>query len=574
MSFFARRHRIHEIAPDEIFLDATNLPEHEVGQFEGRVAKPVSRRSVYTVGIVFTLIICTFGYRAFTLQIAHGATYADISRNNTLQKSLIFSARGLIYDRTGRELAWNVPQMAASLEGSTTPSVASTTPFALRKYADMPGLSHLLGFVRYPKADQNGTWWRDGYSGMSGVELSLESELEGQNGSTMTERDARGKIQRQDIVSPPQDGKNVTLSIDADMQSKLYQILSQHASDQGFQGGAAVIMDVETGEILAMTSFPEYDHQAFTDGNTSVITAASKNAAKPLLNRAISGLYAPGSIVKPIFAAGALNEGIISPDKQIQSTGAITIPNPYDPTSPSVFHDWRVHGWIDMRTAIAVSSDEYFYTIGGGYGGQKGLGIDGIDKYAALFGLGSTTGIALLGEQDGVIPSIAWKKSVFPDDPWRIGDTYHTAIGQYGFQITALQAVRFISAIANGGKLLTPQLLASSTPQFRAIGIADSNLQIVREGMRLAVTSDRSDATVKALNISGIEIAAKTGTAQIGTHNQWMNSWSVGFWPASHPRYAYAVVLEQAPAGTLSGAAPGLQPFFYWLIANHPEYVN
>ena len=571
------RRVIQEIAPDEIFLDSSNLPEHEVGQFEGRVTKPVSRRSVFSVGVVFILIVCTFSFRTFNLQIANGAEYGDISRNNTLKKSLIFATRGLMYDRMGRELAWNVPQVIPAPLGdlnATSTMVATSTSYALRKYIDMPGLAHILGFVRYPKADASGVWWRENYMGMSGSEITFESRLEGKNGSTMTERDAHGKIQRQDIIIPAVDGNNLVLTIDADVQSKLYQILSTHAKKHGFVGGAAIIMDIETGEILAMTSFPEYGNQAFTDGDSAAIAAASKNAATPLLNRAIAGLYAPGSIVKPIFAAAALNEGIISPDKQINSIGAITLPNPYDPSKPSIFRDWRVHGWVDMRTALAVSSDEYFYTIGGGHGGQKGLGIDALDKYSRLFGLGSTTGFALLGEQDGVIPTIAWKERIFPGDPWRIGNTYHTAIGQYGFQITPLQAVRFTAAIGNGGKLLTPQIIASSTPQYHTIDIPDSYLQIVREGMRLAVTSDRSDATVKALNIAGINIAAKTGTAEIGTNNQWMNSWSVGFWPESNPRFAYAVVLERAPAGTLSGAAPAMQPFFYWLIANHPEYIN
>lgn len=342
----------------------------------------------------------------------------------------------------------------------------------------------------------------------------------------------------------------------------------------GFVGGAATIMDVTTGEILALTSFPEYDNQAFTDGNSKSVGAASNDPSKPLLDRAISGLYAPGSIVKPIFAAAALNEKIIDPAKTIISTGAISIPNPYDPSNPSLFRDWTVHGEIDMRTALAVSSDEYFYTIGGGYHGQKGLGIDKIDTYARIFGLAAPTGIALVGEETGNIPTPAWKAKVFGNDPWRIGDTYHTAIGQYGFQVTPIQAVRYISAIANGGKLLTPQLLASSTPEFTMINIPDTYLQVVREGMRMAVTSERSDATVKFFNMYGIKLAAKTGTAQIGTHNQYMNSWSVGFWPADHPHYAYAVVLERAPAGTNSGAAPGLVPFFQWLITNHPEYLD
>ena len=174
-----------------------------------------------------------------------------------------------------------------------------------------------------------------------------------------------------------------------------------------------------------------------------------------------------------------------------------------------------------------------------------------------------------------MIPSPSWKAEVFgPDDPWRIGNTYHTAIGQYGFQITPIQAVAFIAAVANGGNLLVPQLVASSTPEYTNVGIPDAYLEVVREGMRLAVTSNRTDATVKFLNIPGIKIAAKTGTAQIGTHNQWINSWSVGFWPSDDPRYAYATVLEKAPAGTLSGAAPGMLPFFEWLILNKPEYVE
>ena len=561
---FKKNHAYRDIAPDEIFLDSSNLPGHDALQFEGRVERPVSPQAVSFVGVFFMLVACLFLIRSFNLQIAHGDTYSEISRDNVLESSIIFATRGSIFDRRGKELAWN------DLGDATT-----TKEFSLRKYTLLPGLAHVLGWVRYPKQDKGGAWWRSEYSGMSGAELVFDSDLVGTNGKTMIESDARGEVQRSNIVSPPKNGIDLHLSIDADMQSKLFSILSEHAHASRFVGGAAAIMDVETGELLALTSFPEYNHQAFTDGNSSSVAKASNDSNTPLLNRAVSGLYAPGSIVKPIFAAAALNEHLISPEKQIISTGAISVPNPYDPEHPSLFRDWAVHGAIDMRTALAVSSDEYFYTIGGGYGGQAGLGIERIDKYARMFGLGSVTGIALRGEEDGNIPTPAWKEKVFgADDPWRIGDTYHTAIGQYGFQMTPLQAVRFIAAIANGGKLLTPQLTASSSPQGIDLKISDTDLQIVREGMRLAVTSPRSDATVKSLFLAGIKIAAKTGTAQIGAHNEWMNSWSIGFWPAEHPRYAYAVVLERAPAGTASGAAPGLLPFFQWLIENRPEYVN
>lgn len=577
MSFRKRkRWGVHEIAPDEIFLDSSNLPSRNEGQFEGRVVRPVASRALLGIGILCALVLIAFAGRIFQLEIIQGTVYADISKNNRLDRSVMFASRGLILDRTGREIAWN-----ELLTGTTTPT--SSPSFALRRYTDLPGLAHLVGFVRYPKADARGTWWREEYTGVSGVELAYDEVLAGANGSRMVETDARGAIQQQDIVITPKNGRDMTLSIDAEVQSKLYTVLSEHAERQGFEGGAAVIMDIETGELLALTSFPEYDNRAFVEGNGEVIRVTSESAQSPLLNRAIAGLYAPGSIVKPIFAAAALAEKIISPEKEIISIGAITIPNPYNPDLPSVFRDWAVHGPVDMRTAIAVSSDEYFYTIGGGLSGgmpqtgenaQEGLGIARLDEYAKLFGLGTPTGIALMGEEAGLVPTPEWKEKVFgPDDPWRIGNTYHTVIGQFGFQVTPIQAVRFIAAVANG-RLTKPQLIKDVRPEYTTLPISEADLQVVRDGMQLAVTSARSDATVKALNIPGIKISAKTGTAEIGSRNQWMNSWSVGYWPGDNPRYAYAVVLEKAPAGTLSGAAPGLRPFFGWLIVNKPEYVE
>ncbi len=573
----------HEIEPDEIFLDSTNLPARDSSQFEGRIGKPVSARAIIAVGVVFLAVVIGFGARAYTLEIARGASYADISRNNTLTSTLIFATRGIIYDRNGKELAWNVPQTTAStsdaaISGSTVATSSSpTTPslFALRRYIAEPGFADLLGFVRYPKADASGAWWQSTYMGVDGIELEDDATLSGQNGATLAETNAHGVVEETNIITPPVDGTDVTLSIDADLQNALYKALVAHAQLQGFRAGAGVIMDVRTGAVLALTTFPEYDDQAFTDGDTAAINAANNDPLTPMLDRAISGLYAPGSIMKTIFAAAALNEHIISPEKEIDSVGEITVPNPYDPSNPTLFHDWTVHGWIDMRTAIAVSSDEYFYTIGGGYGGQAGLGIAKIDEYSQRFGLGTTTGIDLQGEKAGVIPSPAWKAIAFPNDPeWQLGDTYHSAIGQYGFLITPIQAVRYAAAIANGGKLFVPHLIASTTPSFTTVGIPDADLEVVREGMRLAVTSTRSDATVPQLNIPGIDIAAKTGTAQIGTHNQYVNSWSIGFWPATDPKYAYAVVLEQGPSTETAGVAVGMAPFFQWLIANHPEYVN
>ncbi|HEV3245531.1 MAG TPA: penicillin-binding transpeptidase domain-containing protein [Candidatus Paceibacterota bacterium] len=565
--FRRKRAKIHEIAPDEIFLDSSNLPAHNRTQFEGRVERPMSRRAIFGVGVTFIAIAIVFCARAFSLQIVQGATFAEISLQNTLSSNVIFAQRGIIYDRTGTELAWNV---AASEQNGT-----STKPYALRQYIAQPGFSLLLGFLTYPQEDKQGNWWRTDYAGVSGLELEYNSVLEGQNGASMVETNAHGKSIRSDIVAPPVDGQNLYLSIDANIQTELYKAIVQGAAVDGFVGGAGVVMDVNTGQVLSITSFPQYDDNAFAQGDNAEIAAANQDPSSPLLDRAVGGLYAPGSIVKAIFAAGALDAGIISPDKIIVSTGALTIPNPYNPSQPSVFHDWTVHGPIDMETAIAVSSDEYFYTIAGGFGGQIGLGISGLDKYAKEFGLGTTTGIALPGEQAGLVPSPAWKATAFPEDPtWLLGDTYHTGIGQFGFQITPVQAVRYIAAIANGGKLLTPQLLASSTPEYTQVPVPDADLAVVRAGMRLAITSTRRDAIDNVLNIPGIELAVKTGTAQIGSHNQWVNSWIVGYWPADDPKYAFAVVLEKGPSTETYNAEASMIPFFQWLVANQQQYVN
>ena len=168
-----------------------------------------------------------------------------------------------------------------------------------------------------------------------------------------------------------------------------------------------------------------------------------------------------------------------------------------------------------------------------------------------------------------MIPTPEWKKEMFEGDEWRLGDTFITAIGQFGFQITPLQAVRFTAALA-GGELLTPRI-APGPVTAAPVGITEEHLQVAREGMRDAVVDG---GTAAALNIAGIEIAGKTGTAEVGERKQFMNSWVVGFWPASEPKYAFAVVLERAPAGTLSGASPGMRAFFEWLIAEKPEYVD
>jgi penicillin-binding protein 2 len=546
-----------EILPDEIFLDSSNLPEFDAGQFEGRVERPVSNVSIFAVAVIFLLFGGTFAFRSFDLQVVQGASFNEISKENRLEHTVVFSERGVLYDRNGKELAWNE---------------AGEKEYSDRKYINLNGLSHFLGFVRYPKTDKSGEWWRTEVVGAAGVEQAFNETLSSQNGQQIIEINALGEISREQLIYPSEDGRNIVLSIDSEVQSELHSLLVNHASIYGFKGGASVIMDVETGEIIAMVSFPEYDSQVLTDGDDSAISGYANDKRNPFLNRAVQGAYTPGSIVKPFFAAAALAENIIKPEEQILSTGSISLPNPFVPGSFSVFPDWKAHGLVNMKRAIAVSSNVYFFIVGGGFEGRAGLGIERIEKWARAFGFGKETGASLVGEVIGTIPSPGWKAENFEGDQWRIGDTYNTSIGQYGFQLTPIQAVRATAAIANGGTLLLPRLVEGANPNPTLIGVSPDDLKVVKEGMRLAVTSP--DGTARALNVVGISIAGKTGTAQVGNKNQWMHSWTIGFWPAENPRYAFATVLEQAPAGTLAGSAPAMRPFFEWLTWNKTQYVK
>ncbi|MBI4087974.1 hypothetical protein HY418_01155, partial [Candidatus Kaiserbacteria bacterium] len=226
MQFWKRSLGVHEIAPEDIFIDSSNLPRRDEPQFEGRVVRPLGNHAIAGVGLALGLVLLIFAARLFDLSILNGTVYAEISRENHLTRSLVFAPRGEVYDRTGRKLAWNIAQ------------ASSSESFALREYVPLPGLSHVLGYVSYPKADTSGVWWRTDISGVAGIERAFDTELAGQNGSTMIETDAQGGEQQQVLVEKPQNGKDVILSIDADVQSELYSYLSTQASAQRFVGGA------------------------------------------------------------------------------------------------------------------------------------------------------------------------------------------------------------------------------------------------------------------------------------------------------------------------------------------------
>lgn len=548
----------HEIAPDEIFLDSRNSPEFNIQQFEGRLERPISKSTVFILGGFFFLTLLVFLGKIFFLQVVEGENFRQKSENNRLFEIPIFGDRGVIYDRNQVELAWN----KGDKEQNT---------FYYRAYKNTAGLANLLGYVSHPRADESGNYWQKEIFGRDGIESFYNEFLKGENGSRLIETDAKGETVSEGLIKPPKNGQNLTLSIDSRVQEKFYKLISDLAYSVRFKSGAGIIMDVKNGEILAIVSYPEYDSNLLSDGrNIKAINAFISDKRKPFLNRAVSGLYTPGSIVKPYLAIGALTEGIITPFKEILSTGSISIPNPYFPEKYSVFKDWKAHGLVDMRHAIAVSSDVYFYAIGGGYQDQPGLGIEKIEKYARLFGLGTETGIDLPGEMEGIIPNPAWKAENFNGEKWFLGNTYHTAIGQYGFQVTPIQMTRSIAAIANGGELLVPHVDKKVPVEAEKIDINKNFFNIVREGMRLGVT----EGTAKGLDMWEVSIAAKTGTAELGVSKELVNSWITGFFPYENPRYAFTVVMERGPRGNTLGGVYVMRGLLDWMVANTPEYLG
>jgi penicillin-binding protein 2 len=554
--------REKDIDPDEIFIDSSNLPNFDTYQFEGRIEKSISQRTLFFLGGVFLIIFLIFIGKVWSLQVTQGNFYFTKSENNRLRNSLIFAKRGIIYDRNNIELAWNVEN-------------TDEKAFGLRKYIPLDGFAHLLGYVKYPSKDKYGFYYSDVFDGKDGVEKHYNVELSGKNGKRIVEVDALGEVQSENIIQSPKDGENLKLSIDSGLQAELYSEIKELAGRVGFTGGAAVFMNVETGEILAMTSYPEYNSQVLTDGQDKTkISKYFTDKSTPSLNRVVDGLYTPGSTVKPYIAYAALREKVIDPLQNILSTGSISLPNPYDPDHPTVFKDWKAHGYVDMRRALAVSSDVYFYEVGGGFQDQKGLGILTIDKYMSMFGFSSQVPFssALFSGPAGIIPTPEWKAENFDGEEWRVGNTYHTSIGQYGFQISPLHLVRAVSALANGGKLVTPQIISGAQGEKVDLKLDPADLKVVREGMRDGVTKDYGVA--KTLNGASYTIAAKTGTAELGQYKQFVNSWISGFFPYENPKYAFVVIMEKGPAANTTGGVYIMRQTLDWLLANRPEYLR
>lgn len=551
-------------------MDSSNLPAFNRGRLEGRLELPLSKRAVLAVGGLFVLIMLVFAGKLFELQVVSGSDYRQRSDNNNIDQGIIIAERGVIYDRSGEMLAWN----AADRE--------EERGFPLRSYTDRSGLGQLLGYVSYPQKDKNGFYYRTDYIGRTGLESVYEDILHGQNGQQLIEVDVSGQVISALTVKRGRIGDSIVSSVDAGLSEAMYNIIDSAVNKAGFRSGAGAIMDIETGEIIALTSFPSYDPEVMANGSDiELIESYNSDQRFPFLNKVIGGAYTPGSIVKPFLAYAALKEGVISSWQTIYSNGKLVIPNPYNPDQPTIFRDWRAHGDVDVKRAIAYSSDVYFYIIGGGLPAiaapqagvneMTGLGITRIHDYMEMFGFGQVTGVDFPGEQAGLVPNPEWKEKTF-DEEWRLGNTYHTAIGQYGFLVTPLQMLRAFAALGNGGKLVTPTLIKDKRGAVTDLKLDQDYLRLVLEGMRMAVDTD--GGTVRGLDLKYIDIAGKSGTAELGNDNAHVNSWVAGFWPYEDPKYSFILLMERAPRDNSLGAGWVMREVFDWMHENRPEYLK
>ena len=567
-----------EIDPEDIFLDSSNLAGLDIDKMEGTLDKPISRMADISPSILLVLIFLAFTAQLYNLQVKNYSTYKEKADNNRYNTDLILANRGEIFDRNGNILASNI--------------VSSSSYVFKREYISDSGFSNLLGYISYPKADNLKNYWQDNYIGKDGVELVYQKLLSGVNGKKIIEKDVKSSVEAENIIVKPIPGANLNLSIDANLQKKMFESIRDVVNSYGYVSGTGIVMDVNNGEILAITTFPQYDNNLMTNATGTAdnqkILSLLKDKRTPFLNRPVAGLFTPGSVVKPFMAYAALNEKVISPDKNILSVGQIVIKNRYGGPD-TVFKDWKVHGWINVVRGIAESSDEFFYQVGGGYQDQPGLGITRIDNYARMFGLSSTTGIDLPGEATGVIPTPDWKRINFVDGDWTLGDTYHTSIGQYGFQVTPIELIRYIASIANGGKLVTPHVFLSATSDGEStnstlideynnkvwpvvdLALNNQNLKYVQEGMREVVLPGGS---AKSLNVPSLHIAAKSGTAELGVVKGKVNSLITGYFPYENPKYAFTVIMENGKLSNSSGAVVAMKSVLDYIAENRDNYLK
>ncbi|PKM10570.1 MAG: penicillin-binding protein 2 [Gammaproteobacteria bacterium HGW-Gammaproteobacteria-5] len=572
----------------------------------------------------------------FRLQVIHHAVYSTRSEANRIKARPIAPARGLIYDRAGRLLADNVPAYRLELVPELVADIPATltalsevitlsnedrqrfesarqasrrflpvplklrlseaevarfavnryrfpgvdvTPYLTRRYPYGALFAHVVGYVGRRDAEDlksldDSRYAALSHSGKSGIERFYESRLRGEIGYEEVEQNARGRDLRVIRRNPAKPGTDLYLSLDARLQAATTAAFGENH-------GAAVVLDPRNGEVLAMVSLPSFDPNPFVGGiGVAEYAALNASPSRPLFNRVLLGGYEPGSTIKPLLALIGLELGLRKPSDTVLSTGAYKLPG-----QNREYRDWKRggHGRIDLRESLAQSVNTYYYTL------ATELGIDRISTQMARFGFGAPTGIDLLGETSGILPSREWKQRV-RGEAWFPGETVIIGIGQGYWVTTPLQLAQGVAIIAGGGVKHQSHLLRATRPGFASELVPEpiaagervvedaANLAAVRDGMIAVMQPPTGSARAAAVG-TPYQIAGKTGTAQRVTRvgdtaikledlpfNLRHRALFIAFAPADAPRIALALVVESGGSGSGAAAPIARKIFDAWLL--------
>jgi penicillin-binding protein 2 len=587
--------------------------------------KAFSRRALILGGGQLGLLGLLVG-RMYQLQVLDSHRYKMLADENRINMRLLPPPRGRILDRFGVPMAENRENYRALLIAEQAPDVENTldtlarliplgeygrkrilreirrrrsfVPVTVRENLDwaevsrievnapdLPGIvidvgqsreyplgergAHLLGYVAAVSEKEQGDdplLELPGFRiGKSGVEKEYDLKLRGKAGSSQLEVNALGRVIRELDRQEGQPGNDIHLSIDLALQNFAIDKL------QDMKSAAAVVMDVHSGEVLALASVPGYDPNAFNIGlSRTEWQSIVKDPYAPLINKAVSGQYAPGSTFKVMVALAALEAGAMNPDQRVFCRGHTQLGN-------ARFHCWKRggHGSVDMRGAIQHSCDVYFYEA------ARRTGIDRIAEMARRFGLGTPTGVDLPGERGGLIPTSKWKRAAI-GVPWQKGETLVAGIGQGFVLATPLQLAVMTARLANGKLKVKPHLVRQAAAAeaaeanghdggFEPLGLSAETLRVVLDGMNAVTNNPRGTAYRARIKEEGMHMAGKTGTAQvrrISKHERetrvlkneerpWKerdHALFVAFAPVDAPRYAIAVVVEHGGGGSAVAA--------------------
>jgi penicillin-binding protein 2 len=621
-----------QLSFDESFIDSSAEDTHRVLDDE----RDAINYRIIGFGLLLAFL-ALFG-RLYTLQAMRGEEYRALAEGNKDRTQYVIAPRGLILDANGKVIAGNTPSFElvaipgdlpvdaqallhevdelAAITGKDKQEFLDTigkmdkggyqpqtlaqniakdaalaimgrsSDFAgfsvqnnpIRDYKDPLMFTHLVGYTGKITTDelkenQGKNYLLNDNIGKTGLEVTYENYLRGTPGQKPSEIDARGQFVKNLPDIPAVPGDNVKLNIDYDLQKVLYDSLTGVMAKINKTRAAAVATNPKTGQVLAFISLPGFDSNMFARGiSGNEYSALLNDPNNPLLNRVVGGTYPPGSTVKPMLAQAALEEGVVKPDTKILDDGVVRI-------GSYSFYGYERSGLgiMDVYSAIAKSSDIYFYTVGGGNPKTdiQGLGPEKIAEWYKKFHLGAPLGIDIPNEKAGLVPDPEWKERVI-GEKWYLGNTYNESIGQGDLLVTPLQVNSWTATIANGGKIMRPYILDQvidqdgkvvhqEEPQILSENIFDQeDLKVVQDGMRQTVT----DGSGRSLNTLPISVAGKSGTAQIISKNlSFTHAWFTSYAPAEDPQIALTVLIEEGGEGS-SFAVPVTKDVYKWWAEN------